>query len=253
MDEQNLMIYEELYQLGYIEDEITEEEVESEEWDIPINTEYIKDKKMDYEVLGLITLFSNYNSKENHRYLYEKGYNSLYSNLDKMEEISNNKKRNIKRGIKKLTECDNEVVAICEDKEGRMYYKISPYACEDDKKGCFITINSKMLEYLIDVGNSNVIKTYCAIKILLWNNDKKCYIKRPLTRDFLLRYIGLSINGKNLTTMSNILKNLVNNGYIKRKRVIKQDKVNGEIITKDTYEYELVSVYEWEDFDKNSK
>ena len=53
--------------------------------------------------------------------------------------------------------------------------------------------------------------------------------------------------------MSNILKNLVNNGYIKRKRVIKQDKVNGEIITKDTYEYELVSVYEWEDFDKNSK
>ena len=29
MDEQNLMIYEELYQLGYIEDEITEEEVES--------------------------------------------------------------------------------------------------------------------------------------------------------------------------------------------------------------------------------
>ena len=78
MDEQNLMIYEELYQLGYIEDEITEEEVESAEWDIPINTEYIKDKKMDYEVLGLITLFSNYNSKENHRYLYEKGYNSLY-------------------------------------------------------------------------------------------------------------------------------------------------------------------------------
>ena len=26
-----------------------------------------------------------------------------------------------------------------------------------------------------------------------------------------------------------------------------------KIITKDTYEYELVSVYEWEDFDKNSK
>ena len=109
-----------------------------------------------------------------------------------------------------------------------------------------------MLEFLIDVGNSNVIKTYCAIKILLWNNDKKCYIKRPLTRDFLLKYIGLSVNGKNLTMMSNILKALVNNGYIKRNRIIQKDKVNGETITKDTYEYELIGVCEWEEFDRNS-
>ena len=114
----------------------------------------------------------------------------------------------------------------------------------------FVTIDSRMLQYLIHVGNSNVIKTYCAIKILLWDNKDKCYIKRVLTRDFLLKFIGLSNSGKNLTMMGDILKSLVANGFIKRERYIYQDIVNGEIITKDTYQYELMTIQQWIDFYK---
>jgi hypothetical protein len=224
--------------------------IEDTSWDTPLNTEYIKDKKMDYEALGLITLFSFHDNGEKYRYLYEKGINSLNSNIDEMEKMSKNKRRNIRRAIKKLEECNNDVVALCEDDKGRMYYKISPYASDKDEKGRFVTINSKMLEYLISTSNSNVIKTYCAIKILLWDNKNQCYIKRPLTRDFLLKFIGLSVNENNLQQMSQILKFLSINGFIEREKHSQKVKVGGEIRAKDTYMYQLTTFDEWDNAQK---
>lgn len=232
---------------------------------LPLNTYYIGDKSMNFETLALITLYSNYkgiticdleeldcSEAEHHRYLYEKGDNSLYSNMADMEKLSKNKRRNIKRDIKKLTECNNKVVEICKDKDGNIYYKINPYANDEEgtKMKGFVTIDSRMLQYLIHVGNSNVIKTYCAIKILLWDNKEKCYIQRVLTRDFLLKFIGLSNCEKNLQQMTDILKSLIANGFIKRERYIHQDTINGEIITKDTYKYELMTTQQWLDFYK---
>ena len=266
-DTRNVSDLQYLESIGYFDKNKKEDKAESkttininekEGWNCPMNTEYIKDKKMDYETLGLITLYSNYKGEvvchneglsiseaEYHRYIYEKGNNSINSNMKNMEKISKNKRRNIKRNIKKLTECNNRVVEVCSDINGNIYYKINPYANSNEGMGKFVVINNKMLEYLIHTGNSNMIKTYCMIKILLWDDKNKCYIKRQLTRDFLLKQIGLSTSGKNLTMMGDILKSLVANGYIKRDRFIYQQTVNGEIITKDTYIYEIVSDDEW--------
>ena len=266
-DTRNVSDLQYLESIGYFDKNKKEDKSESkttininekEGWNCPMNTEYIKDKKMDYETLGLITLYSNYKSEtvceeeglsisdvEYHRYIYEKGSNSINSNMKNMEKISKNKRRNIKRNIKKLTECNNRVVEVCSDINGNIYYKINPYANNNEGMGKFVVINNKMLEYLIHTGNSNMIKTYCMIKVLLWDDKNKCYIKRQLTRDFLLKQIGLSTSGKNLTMMGDILKSLVANGYIKRDRFIYQQTVNGEIITKDTYIYEMVSDDEW--------
>ena len=229
-----------------------------EGWNCPMNTEYIKDKKMDYEALGLITLYSNYKGEavcdengygyeevEYHRYIYEKGSNSINSNMKNMEKISKNKRRNIKRNIKKLTECNNRVVEVCSDINGNIYYKINPYANSNEGMGKFVVINNKMLEYLIHTGNSNMIKTYCMIKILLWNDENKCYIKRQLTREFLLKQIGLSESGKNITMMGNILKSLVANGFIKREKITHVKEINGESIVKTNYIYELTTDDEW--------
>ena len=231
---------------------------EKEGWNCPMNTEYIKDKKMDYETLGLITLYSNYKGEvvcdneglsisevEYHRYIYERGSNSINSNMRNMEKISKNKRRNIKRNIKKLTECNNRVVEVCSDINGNIYYKINPYANSNEGMGKFVVINNKMLEYLIHTGNSNMIKTYCMIKVLLWDDKNKCYIKRQITRDFLLKQIGLSNCEKNLQQMTDILKSLTANNFIKREKNVNVTEVNGEGVVRVMYTYELVDDEEW--------
>lgn len=234
---------------------LTEEVIIDEEgwWLVPMSTGYLDDKKMDLETLGLLTLFSNRAEGEEHRFLYERGTNSLLSNIDKMEELSKNKRRNIKRAIKKLAECDNEVVEICADKEGRIYYKINNMVKDEDGKPKYVTINSRMLEYLINTGNSNLIKTYCLIKVLLWNNKDKCYYKRPLTRDFLLRNIGLSVCEKNLQQMSDILDCLTRNGFIKREKCVRKETINGEVKIKNIYLYEILTFTEWNEFRKEGR
>ena len=213
-------------------------------WEVPISTKYIKDKKMDYQVLPLITLYSRRTDGEEHRYLYENGQDSLTSNINEMEKLSGRKKRNIKNAVKKLTECDNEVVEIATDSEGRIYYKIIPKTIDKGIKK-FVTIDSNQLEFLINTGNSNVIKTYCMIKVFLWD-DKQCkYIKRPLTKDFLLKQIGMSVCKNNLDKMGEILQSLENNGYIKREKTIDKVFTNDRVVVKTTYTYELTSYEEW--------
>lgn len=266
-DTRNVSDLQYLESIGYFDKNKKEDKAENkttininqkEGWNCPMNTEYIKDKKMDYETLGLITLYSNYKGEvvceeeglsisdvEYHRYIYEKGSNSINSNMKNMEKISKNKRRNIKRNIKKLTECNNRVVEVCSDINGNIYYKINPYANSNEGMGKFVVINNKMLEYLIHTGNSNMIKTYCMIKILLWDDKNKCYVKRQLTREFLLKQIGLSESGKNITMMGNILKSLVANGFIKREKITHVKEINGESIVKTNYIYELTTDDEW--------
>ena len=266
-DTRNVSDLQYLESIGYFDKNKKEDKVESkttinvnekEGWNCPMNTEYIKDKKMDYETLGLITLYSNYKSEtvceeeglsisdvEYHRYIYEKGSNSINSNMRNMEKISKNKRRNIKRNIKKLTECNNRVVEVCSDINRNIYYKINPYANSNECMGKFVVINNKMLEYLIHTGNSNMIKTYCMIKVLLWDDKNKCYIKRQITRDFLLKQIGLSNCEKNLQQMTDILKSLTANNFIKREKNVNVTEVNGEGVVRIMYTYELVDDEEW--------
>ena len=165
--------------------------------------------------------------------------------MKNMEKISKNKRRNIKRNIKKLTECNNKVVEVCSDINGNIYYKINPYANNNEGMGKFVVINNKMLEYLIHTGNSNMIKTYCMIKVLLWDDKNKCYIKRQITRDFLLKQIGLSNCEKNLQQMTDILKSLTANNFIKREKNVNVTEVNGEGVVRIMYTYELVDDEEW--------
>ena len=266
-DTRNVSDLQYLESIGYFDKNKKEDKAENkttininqkEGWNCPMNTEYIKDKKMDYETLGLITLYSNYKSEtvceeeglsisdvEYHRYIYEKGSNSINSNMKNMEKISKNKRRNIKRNIKKLTECNNRVVEVCSDINGNIYYKINPYANSNEGMGKFVVINNKMLEYLIHTGNSNMIKTYCMIKVLLWDDNNKCYIKRQITRDFLLKQIGLSNCEKNLQQMTDILKSLTANNFIKREKNVNVTEVNGEGVVRIMYTYEVVDDEEW--------
>ena len=143
--------------------------------------------------------------------------------------------------MKKLVECGNDVVMACEDEKGNKYYIIQ---VKHEGK-YFVKIDERMLRFLIDTSNSNVIKTYCVLKILLWNNEKQCYTKRQLTRDFLLKQIGLTNCENSLKAMTNILQALENHHLIKREKKVKVVETNNGTITKTLYSYELIAL---EDF-----
>lgn len=238
-----------------------EEIIVNEGWCVPLPSKnnVISNKKMDYKTLGLITLISNrkteyiegidFTEEEEHRYIYEQGENSILSNVDYIESISNNKLITIKRNLKKLADCDNDVVSYCEDEHGK-YYKIMPYTLGDNGKLQYVTIDSRILKFLINTSNSNGIKIYCILSWVLWDNKKKCYEEKQITYNWLCKQLGLSTNSKkNLETIGDILFVFNEVGLIeRRKETITEEKKGYNTTVKTVYYYTLVSA---EDFLKN--
>ena len=234
-------------------EECNEEEYgEYEEWRVPMPTEksVIGDKKMDYELLGAITLISNRKSEyieglnitdtEVHRYIYEKGDNSILSNKEFLEEISGYKWDTIKRKLRKIASCGNDVVSYCEDEHGK-YYKIMPYTLGDNGKLQYVVVDSRILDFLCRVFNSNTIKVYCVLLWKLWDNEKKCYTEKQITRDWLCKQIGLCENSeKNLSIIGDILFTFEELGLVtRRKETIAVEKRGCDTKVKTVYYYKI--------------
>jgi len=208
-------------------------EFNDESWNVPINTEpmVLGDRNMNYKILALVTLYSKYKGEtvcdlkeydyseiEYHRYLYQ---DVLITNKEEFEMLSQNSIKTIKRNVKKLIECDNKVIQVCKDKNGKIFYKINPYFNPNDKAsmGNFIVIDSDMLRYLVNISNSDTIKIYCIFKWLLWDNENKKYISKRVDRPFLCDKLGLNPTyERNLQKVTDILQNLINNYYLTRKK-----------------------------------
>lgn len=230
-----------------------------EVWNVPMPTEknIITDKKFNYELLGEITLISNRKTEfledidisdaEMHRYIYEKGTNSILSNKEFLEEISGNKWDTIKRNLRKLAKCDNDVVSYCKDEKGRYYYKIMPYIVGDNGKLQYVTIDSRILEYLCKVYDSNAIKVYCVLLWLLWDSETQSYGERMITRSFMCKQIGLSESSdKNIKHIGWILKNFCNNKLLQRRsETITVEKKGETPIVKTVYYYSLPTIEEF--------
>lgn len=242
-----------------VEEKIEKENFEYEGWRVPMPTEksVITDKKMDYELLGAITLISNRKTRyaiedlleeeeEEHRYIYEKGDNSILSNKEFLEKATGNQMVTIKRNLRKLASCNNEVVSYCEDEHGK-YYKIMPYVFADNGNLQYVKIDSRILKFLIDTSSSNGIKVYCTLLWILWDKEKECYVKKQLTRDWLCKQIGLSEKSKNnLETIGNILYTFEKVGLIARdKETITVEQKGQNSIVKTVYCYTLCTVEEF--------
>ena len=77
----------------------------------------MKDKKVNYKLLGLLTLLSKHNEGENHRYIYHK---DILLNKDIFETLSKNKMDTIIRNIKKLTKIEGDLVVAKTTKQVRI-------------------------------------------------------------------------------------------------------------------------------------
>lgn len=228
-------------------------------WSVPINTEpnVIGDRDMNYKILALISLYSKYKGErvcdlmeydyseiENHRYIYQ---DYIIENKEELEKESRNSIKTIRRNIKKLIECDNKVIQVCRDKNGKVFYKINPYFNPNDKSsmGNFVTIDSDILRYLINTTNSDVIKVYCIFKWLLWDNKNKTYISKRVDRYWLCKQLGLNENyEKNLQKVTDILKSLQRNKLLKRRKENILD-VDGKYKT--VYFYQMCTYDEWKE------
>lgn len=182
------------------------QELMEDGWLIPLSTEFITDKKFDYEYYAILTYISNQNREEVHRYLYEKGDNSVSSNKHLMLQMTNSCWKTVKRNIKKLSQCSHGIVTARYNEKGKVdYYIINPYVKSDDSrskkaKGMFVTIPSQIVRKLLNAYGSNAVKVYCTLAWKCRNGEQ--YI----TRSWLAKEIGLSTDSHDsLQTVSDIL------------------------------------------------
>lgn len=195
---------------------------------LPMNSEeiHLSDKKCDYKTLATMMLYSNMTPKE---ILYEQGLDEvcrfiykekIEKNIVEIESLTKNKKDTIIKNIRKLSKLNNRLVMACKNKDGKIFYVIN-YADTEGKK--FVTIEEEILRYLIDVGNSNVIKTYILLKYLCKDGERK------ITRKYIAENIGLSSKSKgNLQTVTNILTSLDRNGLINRRYEYMNNNTNNK-------------------------
>lgn len=178
----------------------------------PISTYEDYLKNIDYMTYGIITYFSNRTKTEEgeddggelFRWVYK---NKLIDNSEEIEKLSKNKFNTVMKNVRKLSKMDNNLVVAKNSDKGIIYY-INYYHMPHGK---FVTIHSEILRFLLDISNSNVIKTYVFLKYRCAKEKTK------VTREEIAEAIGLSSNSRNnLTTVSNITTSLKNNMLIKK-------------------------------------
>jgi hypothetical protein len=170
------------------------------DYKLPISTyeEYLKN--IDYMTYGIITYFSKRtapdkdgnDSGELFRWVYK---NKLIENQEEIEKLSKNKFNTVMRNVRKLSKMDNNLVVAKNSDNGIIYY-INYYHMPHGK---FVTIHHEILRFLLNISNSNVIKTYVFLKYRCSKGKTK------VTREEICEAIGLSADSRNnLTTISDI-------------------------------------------------
>lgn len=205
-------------------------------YEFPITSSQVnlKNKKLDYKVLMLMTFLSNKQheddidkvGEDNWRFLYR---NKLTRYSDLVESMSNNKIQTVIKVINKMSKLDCKVVDVRKTECNDIIYLIN---YKTDNKD-FVTIETKIMEALIHSFNSNAIKVYILLKYMCRDGERK------LSREWIAKQIGLS--GKshnNLQTITNITDELSCGGYINKRTAINEE---GKRISY----YEVNSIEQW--------
>lgn len=203
--------------MNNFEDIIIEEKKGCKILKLPINSskKNMQNKKCDYRILGLMTLYSNRTPseisldegyEEIYRYIYK---NKIEDNMEEIEILTNNKRDTIIRNIKKLAKSSNGLIIATNSPNGICYY--IHYAKDNN----YVIIEEDILKTLVNATNSNVIKVYILLKYLCRNECKEIH------RAYIAEQVGLSTNRNNLRIISDITYVLERLKLIKVKREYK--------------------------------
>lgn len=213
-------------------------------WKIPFNTskENMQNKKCDYKILAIMTLYSNKQTTEQREEGTEEEYRFLYYDkvirfTDEIENLSKNKINTILKNMKKLSNLDGNLVTVTRTNEGKIVYYIN-YTKNGRE---FEIIEEDILRKLINATNSNTIKTYLFLKYICKNSVKM------ITRDFIAQNIGLSINAdRNLKIIKDITETLEDMDLIN----IRREHKNVDGVVRD---YRYYSVVPYEEYKQRRK
>lgn len=211
----------------------------------PMNShkDFMQDKKVDYKTLAIMTLHSNFTDMEkqhetgvyeNYRYIYK---NKIIGLTEEIEALSKNKINTIIKNMRKLSQLNNGLVTACKNKNDDIYYVIN--YCNGDTNNKFVTIEESMLKFLINAGNSNMIKVYILIKYLcLYQESLNGEKEKRITLGYICQQIGLSPkSNNNLNIITDIVTSLENNKFINRRKVNKQGVKTIIFYSINSYEY----------------
>lgn len=228
--------------MNNFEDIIIEEKKGCKILKLPINSskKNMQNKKCDYRILALMTLYSNRTPneisleegyEELYRYIYK---NKIEDNMEEIEVLTNNKRDTIIRNIKKLAKLSDGLITATNSPNGICYY--IHYAKDNN----YVVIEEDILKTLINATNSNVIKVYILLKYLCRNECKEIH------RAYIAEQIGLSTNRNNLRIISDIIYVLERLKLIKVKRKYKTILLdNGKEQYTQVNEYELCTYDEY--------
>ena len=210
---------------------------------LPINTneKFMQNKKCDYKVLAIMTLYSKFTpmnkqeksgTYEQYRYVYK---NKIIEFTDEIEKLSQKKINTIMKNMRALSNInEGELVTACKNESGEIYYTINYANGTTGNK--FVTIDSDMLRALVDAFSSNSIKIYVFLKYMCKDGERK------ITRSYIAKSIGLTGSNDSLKTISNCTKALCGAGFINKRKVYKNDsEINCEVY------YSITTHEEWKE------
>lgn len=213
---------------------------------LPISSyeEYLKN--IDYMTYGIITYFSNrtvadegFDSGEMFRWIYK---NKMIEKQEEIEKLSKNKFNTVMKNVRKLAKMENNLVIAKNSDNGIVYY-INYYTMPHGK---FVTIHHEILRYLLNVSNSNVIKTYVFLKYRCKNGKTK------VTRHEIAEAIGLSVNSNNnLEAIGDITMSL--NGILIKKEYEYTTEIDEKTRNEQTKRYCYFTLIDDEEVIKNIK
>lgn len=208
-----------------------------EDYSLPISTyeEYLKN--LDYMTYGIITYYSNrtiadeegYDTGELFRWVYK---NKLIESQEEIEKLSKNKFNTVMRNVRKLAKMDNNLV-VAKNSENGIIYIINYYHMPHGK---FVIVHHEILRYLLNVSNSNVIKTYVFLKYRCKNGKTK------VTREEIADAIGLSVDSRNNLEMISDITISLNDVLIKKEYeyITEVDEKTGNELVKRYCYYTLI-------------
>lgn len=167
---------------------------------LSIDISKLSDKRFNYKTLAIMSLYS---TPQNGHMLLNRDV--LFDHTNEIEQLSNLKMNTILRSVRKLAVKD-DLVKQYRDELGYMYYSIATNQC--------VRINKDTLKQLINVGDSNLIKTY----LFLLSQCSK-FEKKVITNQLITQNIGLSPTSNNsLQSITNSTNKLSELGLIQKTR-----------------------------------
>ncbi len=211
------------------------------DYSVPMSShiDKIKDKSNDYRLVGLMTLNSKFNPKD------EKGERYMYKTKETLDLLAKELQvtgRTARAKLSKMTKSESGLITI-EQAATEIVYKIN-YATEGKY---YVRINHRMLKTLVKAYSSETLKTYVTLLWVLENGEKQ------ITLDWLGAKLGLAnektgkVSNGSKDGLTIILRALQQGGFIHRTPVETQVlSRSGKVVNTTVYKYRLATIEEWE-------